>query len=392
MNYELHTLFMVPAELFVSMISCNVQEIVSYLKLHTNNHDNSNCDNIDQVSFKCIQQIKHMRSGDMKLYMTKLIGQKNIENDDSIYSVYKINISNEQVEITNNINSISHNPNKNYQITIYYNNNHIFMHTFAIEFLSNYLKNQKSRHIMIPIILKPSLNANINNNLISSHCGAIIIDKQFKRIYLYDPNGHTLYFNRLFATIKTKLLLSLKNQKSSNIWHQKYLQMKNIENDDEKNINIYNQLKELDKYDGCKLVDMLIEKYVYELNQIDEKYTFVSSDIWNPTNAALNKKFTNILIGSGHCISITFMVFHYILMTKKSFEDVWLEITQLADNDMAILINAYSNIMYNIKMSNMNTLCREIEENKPLGFCLRNEKWPSLSSSKILKSRKKFNL
>lgn len=177
------------------------------------------------------------------------------------------------------------------------NNKNILLNILSPITMCEYLlSNNSNKYYFIPVSFCPPFSNDKNE---SGHYTCLIIDNYESKVYFFDPNGWTNYFNDNYYET------------------QKYL----------------------------RLVEKLFEKYLEDLSDfVGIKYDFVSTFQWNPRNLNLNKKFTGSQVDNGgNCVGFTILFAHYAYLEKKLPLRTCLEnLANLEDSQKIQLINDYS--------------------------------------------------
>lgn len=273
---------------------------------------------------RTLKKLKQLNGKHFEKLLNILCNQRSIGSFRPYYSIYKINIQDEQ--FSHHIDIDSELDEREFHTTIQSELNYLLLHTLSIESLVEYLTNNLSegkKYVFIPL----SFSSEYDEYL---HMSCLIFDIINNKVYLYDPNGRSTYFNDIVIDA------FIKNNK-----------MKKEELDKELMRELYIETSDL--------VDKLMEGYLNEINKVfNVKYTFISSRTWNKYNRVINKSFNNSVIGSGHCVITTIMLLHYLSLTEDELKIVFENITKLNDEELIYIINCYSNWMYNNIICNFN--------------------------------------
>ncbi len=186
----------------------------------------------------------------------------------------------------------------NWHIIVQKENKDLILNTFSIDSLSDFINlNQTNHYIFIPVSFSPSYS---KDKLFAGHATCLIIDNYENCVYLFDPNGHTNYFDDSFT------------------------------------YNYY--------HNGTNELESLFEKYFSDLSDFTGiKYNFIPVSQWNPRNIGLNKKFNGSQVDNGgNCVCISILFFHYLFLTKKSLRKCLEDLANLNNEQLIQLINDYS--------------------------------------------------
>lgn len=238
------------------------------------------------------------------IYLVTL-GQQSIARTRPEYAIFKINILNKKFSHHLNLHDDSGDDN---DFTIQYDEYHLLLNIVTPDSFLHFVSKVNKRFVFVP------LNLSIEGQT-SGHQTGIIVDKKIMKIYLYDPNGHTTFFNNIFCHTAKK---------------------NNCTNVDDLQI------------DGHDMVDRLMKSYVDELNKFDAGFEFVSSNIWNPNNKVINKYVNNSIFGNGHCVITTFLFQHYLQLIDTNMMSAFNEVSSLSQDEIFNLINNYSYCVFQI--------------------------------------------
>lgn len=178
------------------------------------------------------------------------------------------------------------------------NNKNILLNIISPNTMCKYLlTNNYNKYCFIPILFCPPFS---NDKNVPGHYTCLIIDNYESKVYFFDPNGWTSYFND--------------------------------------NVNYY----ETQKY--LRLVEKLFEKYFEDLSDFTGiKYDFVSTFQWNPRNLNLNKRLAGSQVDNGgNCVGFTILFAHYLYLTKLPLRTCLENLANLEDSQKIQLINDYS--------------------------------------------------
>jgi hypothetical protein len=271
--------------------------------------------------------IKQMKSLEYKQFegiINILSNQTSVNSISPSYSLYKIDIRESKFSHHLDIGGDLHGM---YHTTIQADSDFILLHTLSIDsmmlYISENCKNNK-RYVFIPVVFTM-------NGTNFGHQTALIFDSIQYKVFLFDPNGRSTYFNYMFVH---QVLGDQKNKTP-----EEPLDLSKIDKD------LINELY----IEGDKLIDDMLSGYVKLLNDMfDTKYIFESSYVWNPKKFAINPHFANSLIGSGHCVITTILILHYLHVTNMDITDVFSKFGNLNQTELLYLINAYTLGIFNI--------------------------------------------
>jgi hypothetical protein len=232
-----------------------------------------------------------------------LFNQQSLANDiDPYYSSYSIDIfsqsSNSQTQVQANFQTCYEEKYDKdaWPICFMKNNKNILLNVISPNTMCEYLLyNNSNKYCFIPVSFCPPFSNDKNK---SGHYTCLIIDNFESKVYFFDPNGWTSYFNDNYYET------------------QKYL----------------------------RLVEKLFEKYLEDLSDFTGiKYNLVSTFQWNPINLYLNKKFTGSQVDNGgNCVGFTILFAHYVYLTKLPLRTCLENLANLEDSQKIQLINDYS--------------------------------------------------
>jgi hypothetical protein len=262
-----------------------------------------------------------LNRNDYDTLISIISGQKAIIKTYPYYSLYKVSLYDKKFSHHLDIYDESGDEN---QTSIQYEDNNLTLHIFSVESLIYYLGDTENflnnRYLFFPVNFT-------SENKRAGHMACLIIDIKENKIYLYDPNGISSYFNNIFAEMVKK----------------SYANNNNENNEDEHNA-IFSEYY----FDAHELIDILIEGYVDDIyKRLGIKYEYISSKIWNPSKCVLNPSFdSNVIIGSGHCVVTTVMFLHYLHLTNDDIKNVFQKLGSLNTNELIYLINSYGYWLY----------------------------------------------
>jgi hypothetical protein len=269
---------------------------------------------------KILDKIKKLRYDEFEQIINILCDQVSIHKFKPKYSLYKIDIVSHKFEHLLNIDTQLHS--SEYHTTIQSDMNSLVLHTLSPESFILYTTdnfNKKKRYIYIPMCFSI-------NDLKHGHQTSLIVDTFDFKVYLYDPNGQSNYFNNIHALKYLKDLgvnFDKNNQDDQRLLHSMY-------------------------FDGTELVDKLLCGYFKIISDmIGVKYTYIPQDLWNPFNKTLNPKFNNSLIDSGHCVITTILILHYLHISQSDVTTIYTAFTNLSEDDLLYIINGYTLGIYN---------------------------------------------
>ena len=219
------------------------------------------------------------------------------------YSSYSIDIFPQSLNLQTQVNFQTHYEEKYDKdalpICFMKNNKNILLNIISPNTMCEYLlTNNSNKHCFIPVSFCPPFS---NDKNVPCHYTCLIIDNYESKVYFFDLNGWTSYFND--------------------------------------NVNYY----ETQKY--LRLVEILFKKYLEDLSNFTGiKYDFVSTFQWNPRNLYLNKRFTGSQVDNGgNCVGFTILFAYYIYLEQKLSLRTCLEnLANLKDRQKIQLINDYS--------------------------------------------------
>lgn len=100
---------------------------------------------------------------------------------------------------------------------------------------------------------------------------------------------------------------------------------------------------------SCTYYDIIFDHFTNELNFItNEKYTYVSSNVWNKSNYVLNRNFDDSIIGSGHCACISLLLIHYLSSNSKDITEIFKNFSSLDTDTFIEIIFDYTNGFFNL--------------------------------------------
>ncbi len=238
-------------------------------------------------------------------YITNfLFNQKSFENTDWYCSTYSINLEskyNKNIQANFQTSYKDKYDKDNWPVCIIKNNKDLIIDIPAINTMCEYLQlNNSNKYTFIPVSFCPPFT---NDKNISGHYTCLIIDNQENRVYFFDPNGWTSYFN---------------------------------------DFDFDNNFYDIEIYQ--RYLEKIFEKYFDDLSEYSGiKYNFVSAYQWNFRNLYLNKRFSGSQIDNGgNCVALTILFFHYLFLTKLSPKNALEKLSQLEDKYMIQLVNDYS--------------------------------------------------
>jgi hypothetical protein len=216
-----------------------------------------------------------------------LFNQKSINNFSPNYSLYKLNVKDDRfshhIDITTDIENM-------YHTTIQADDDFLVFHTLSIDTFINFIMEHMDgrQYLIVPLIMSTEL-------LDISHQTSLVIDLIYQKVYLADPNGKSEFFNK-----------------------------------------IYNK-------DVSNKIDLLLQSYFMQFNQLGFDYEFIPSKKWNPEKICINKAFNQSIIGSGHCVITSIMLGHYLLTTQDYITNIYNLFSELSDDEILYIINSYMN-------------------------------------------------
>lgn len=266
---------------------------------------------------KTLKKIKCLSNKHFEKLLNILCDQKSPNSMGVELSIYKIDIQTET--FNHHINIKSDLRNDEYYTTIQSELNYLLLHILSIESLVTYLIENKSRnkkYTFLPLFIGSEYYD-------SGHMTCLIFDNDEYKVYLYDPNGRTTFFNDIVIDAYTKIHKIKREDIDKELLNSMYI-------------------------NTSDLVDKLIIGYLDKINEVYEvKYNFISSKEWNKNNKVINRNFGDTIIGNGHCVITTIMFLHYLYTTGSKFENIYSIITNINDEELLYIINCYSNGIYN---------------------------------------------
>jgi len=253
---------------------------------------------------KIMKYMSMINKNERNHIFSTLLGQYPIEKIKPEYAIYKINIFNEKFSHYLTLYDESSNES---DFTIQYDEYHLLLNIISPDCFLQYINKINKRFVFI------SLSFSVESQT-SGHQTGIIVDKKIMKIYLYDPNGRSTFFDNIFY----------KNAKKNN-----YIS------------------KDL-HFDGHKLIDRLMKSYVEKLNDFDADFEYVPSKIWNPNNKVINKYVNNSIFGNGHCVITTFMFQHYLQLVDTNMMSAFDKLSNLSEDETFNVINNYSFCVFQI--------------------------------------------
>lgn len=244
---------------------------------------------------KSTDKLKRLEYHQFDNILNTITGQKSI--NDMYYHLYKIDLpdKNKNIKLNYCFDIFSDNKNEYPNILQVDSENGIdyfilkFFSPSSIERLLSRNKDQKN------IFIQFNYSGRDKDNL---HQAAIMLNTIEKTVYLLDPNGQPDYF-------MDKLTKKEEYTNTINI-------VDNILNEIFKNIG----------------------------------YEYLPMTFWNNEKHSINRKFSDSVIGEGHCVIITILLIHYIMLTEFDPKTIYDLFGNLLDPDLLHVINSYSLTIY----------------------------------------------
>ncbi|AYV78884.1 MAG: hypothetical protein Edafosvirus43_5 [Edafosvirus sp.] len=271
----------------------------------------------DICTDKIHESIVTMNNEKFKIVIDLLCDQKNIDEKDLTYSLYKIGYYDNIFK--HHLDSIPE-ENNLYLNELTASDQFLLLNIISpMSLMDCILKHANKRYIFLPL----SMNVLSKD---AGHMTCLAVDVSKKHLYLIDPNGSSSYFNNMFNEM-------LKNnlKKEKNIPDE-------IKLDELLDDSIY--------FDVSMLVDDLFVGYCKELEKCGFKYTFIPSSKWNSKQYHINKSVNNAIIKNGHCLITSVMIAQYMNLTNSEPSEVYELFAQLTDDELLNFINGYTMWIY----------------------------------------------
>lgn len=259
-----------------------------------------------------LRNIKRINENHIEKLLHVLCDQNLINISNIVYSIYKMDIH--TFNFSHHIDIIPNGHGQNHT-SIQSELNYLLLHILSPESMALYLTeniSRNKRYTFMPITFGHEYTD-------SGHMTSLIFDNREYKVYLYDPNGRSTYFNTIYIDAYLKNGGKMENSLRKDM----YVSTEN-------------------------LLNALIKSYVDELyNKYRIKYEFIPSNNWNKNDGVLNKNFKKSVIGNGHCVIITIMFLHYLSITEDNVENIFNKLTNVCDEELLYIINCYSMGIYN---------------------------------------------
>lgn len=242
----------------------------------------------EDVSFEQIKfALSRLDISNYGYILNELIKQPYITNP--IYSIYTQDLHYEESHgddfnfITDHVPNVSIFP-----MSLDITNTKISMDALEILTVMKFIESCDNKYVILPIIYNCDLKK-------SGHIGCVVIDKEYRLVYLVDPNGKPSYFDNVL------------------------------------------------KLNVCNKIEDMLSKY-FEMIDI----VFIPSSEWNPNNIVINKHFQNQCIGSGHCSILTIMISHLLFETNETPQKIFEVLGGLNNDELLFIIKSYSIYIYQL--------------------------------------------
>jgi len=210
---------------------------------------------------KILDTIKHSSILVFEKIMQTIMNQKGINKKEASYILLKTGILTGETEIVIEINDDIGNQ---FHTTLDSDGENIYLHSYSYQDIFNlieYSKKSKLKYVFITLTYGSSFYKN-------SHVAPLVIDIKNEKVYLFEPNGSSSYFNNIMSKSNKPIV------------------------DFDIDTNIY--------------VKLLFDCYFNNFNEIySTKYEFIECSKWNPKGLIINRTFKESIIGAGHCVIVT---------------------------------------------------------------------------------------
>ncbi len=254
--------------------------------------------------------------------LIKILIDQNPPSKNSTYSMYKVNILNNEASHHLDIDKYNYDADQYYN-TIQCDDQNIFLHILSVDSMLEYIEdNCHKKYLYFPVVFGSEVHK-------FGHFSVIIFDIAERKVYMVDPNGRSSFFDNMLI----KYIEKTGNKELEGV-------MLN---------SLYNNLH----IDGVNLVNKLIEQYVHEFNFMSSiNFRFIPSSDWNKNNLVINRTFPkSCVINSGNCVMMTTLLIHLThLFQDKEIKEIYHTIAEMPDEELIHLINGYSVGVYNLFM------------------------------------------
>jgi hypothetical protein len=247
-----------------------------------------------------------------------MLNQQKMPEANTEHSIYKLNIYDGKPEFHVDITTDEEFNSFQMDDTV------IIMNILSTMSIMNFiLDNQNNNYTFLPIYFW-------SNAVEHGHQTMFVIDNKKSKIYLFDPNGKSTFFNDILLR---KICGIDKKEKNFNF----------------EKIDI--SLKNEYYIDVSKYVDLLLQEYIRNINRdFGSVYEYIPSSLWNPHRHVINRiELNKSLIGTGHCVVASVLFVHYLVITNETsdskisadFSSTYYKLGSLTNDELIYLINGY---------------------------------------------------
>jgi hypothetical protein len=257
-----------------------------------------------------VDKLQRSTDQDMANILNKLCSQSAIQYIQKEIDVYAIDF--EKNKIKNLTRKEMRKIKNKTNICMQSDRKNLLLHIITPKYMTKLLlEKSDNKYFFIPMTLYDSAKE-------YSHQVSIIIDKINKKIYLFDPNGHSTYYNNTAIYQYYKCI------------------GQNVPKD-----------KVNEKYQNNHLIiDKLLAHY---FSLVDQEYEYISSQTWNKDSICLNMYYDEkSIIGHGHCVAITIMIMHLLFLQNISLEEAIKILGELSIDNRILIIGGYSKTIYDM--------------------------------------------
>lgn len=297
-----------------------------------------------------------------------LNNQKSLK--DTSCSLYKFNFFKETLEHSLDIFDIE--PNNTIQIE----DTNIIFQMISPKLLKEYIfKHLDNKYIFISITF-------FCESITCGHQVILAFNNPEQKVYLIDPNGKPTFFNNMFTE---QLIKKTKKSKYAEEIITNYVDSIGV------NMNMVKKLSNKQEFielciEGCcelykthrfntlitcdelkneiktlccnietnlycridEYIEKMLDQYIKSLMLEDIEYRYIYTKTWNEKNICINKHFPNSSIGNGHCVIISLLLIHYMVITKCEPYEIYKILNNLTDEQILTIINNYSANLYEL--------------------------------------------
>lgn len=264
-----------------------------------------------------------------------LTGQEPLAKISPSYSIYKASlftgVASHHIDLTADITN-------SFTTTIQADDKFLFLNCPSAISLMDFLfsnLNGSKRYIFIPVLFGSEVNE-------VGHFSTLIFDTQKMNVYFADPNGKTKFFDNIFY-VHAKLQNTSGAIDNSN-------KQNSSQSPEQSPTNDFPTHLQPDMYVNTEeMMEDMIKLYISALNEVSGfEFKFVERLKWNRWSKSVNTNYDTATIGSGHCVILSTMIFHYMHITKADPIVIYDKLSKMSQQEIIELINSYSVGIYNI--------------------------------------------